>query len=173
MGLADLGFALAKPFLHKMDAEQAHGLTISSLKAGLGGGRGPIKSTRLETKLFGLTFANPVGLAPGFDKNAEVPDAMLGQGFGFVEMASQEEAERAMQQLNGQSLDGRAINVSEARPQAPRENRGGGGGGRSFGGGGGRSFGGGGGRGHYSYPIERSARSSSAQPLFTLTKTSR
>lgn len=88
MGLADLGFALAKPFLHKMDAEQAHGLTISSLKAGLGGGRGPIKSTRLETKLFGLTFANPVGLAPGFDKNAEVPDAMLGQGFSFVEIGT-------------------------------------------------------------------------------------
>jgi RNA recognition motif-containing protein len=59
------------------------------------------------------------------------------KGFGFVEMATPEEAERATQQLNGQSLDGRAIAVSEARPQAPRDNRGGGGGGRSFGGGGG------------------------------------
>ena len=88
MGLADLGFALAKPFLHKMDAEQAHSLTISSLKAGLGGSRGAITSQKLETKLFGLTFANPVGLAPGFDKNAEVPDAMLGQGFGFVEIGT-------------------------------------------------------------------------------------
>lgn len=57
------------------------------------------------------------------------------KGFGFVEMATTEEAEKAMQQLNGQSLDGRAINVSEARPKEPRENRGGGG--RSFGGGGG------------------------------------
>lgn len=55
------------------------------------------------------------------------------KGFGFVEMSSAEEAERAMQQLNGQTLDGRAINVSEARPQTPRENRGP----RSFGGGGG------------------------------------
>jgi dihydroorotate dehydrogenase len=88
MGLADLGFALAKPFLHKMDAEQAHGLTISSLKAGLGGSRGAIISATLGTKLFGLTFVNPVGLAPGFDKNAEVPDAMLGQGFGFVEIGT-------------------------------------------------------------------------------------
>jgi dihydroorotate dehydrogenase len=88
MGLADLGFALAKPFLHKMDAEQAHALTISSLKAGLGGGRGEIASPKLETKLFGLTFANPIGLAPGFDKNAEVPDAMLAQGFGFVEIGT-------------------------------------------------------------------------------------
>ena len=88
MGLADLGFALAKPFLHKMDAEQAHGLTISSLKAGFGSGRGSISSAALRTKLFGLTFPNPVGLAPGFDKNAEVPDAILGQGFGFVEIGT-------------------------------------------------------------------------------------
>jgi dihydroorotate dehydrogenase len=88
MGLADLGFALMKPLLHKMDAEQAHGLTISSLKAGLSGSRGAITSKALETKLFGLTFPNPVGLAPGFDKNAEVPDAMLGQGFGFVEIGT-------------------------------------------------------------------------------------
>ena len=88
MGLADLGFALAKPFLHKMDAEQAHRLTISSLKAGLGGGDGAITSTVLHTKLFGLSFPNPIGLAPGFDKNAEVPDAMLARGFGFVEIGT-------------------------------------------------------------------------------------
>jgi dihydroorotate dehydrogenase len=88
MGLADIGFALAKPFLHKMDAEQAHSLTINALKSGIGGGRGSIGSAALQTKLFGLTFPNPVGLAPGFDKNAELPDAMLGQGFGFVEIGT-------------------------------------------------------------------------------------
>ncbi len=66
------------------------------------------------------------------------------KGFGFVEMSSPEEAQKAIDQLNGQSLDGRAINVSEARPQAPRENRGGGG--RSFGGGGFNRGGGGRGR---------------------------
>lgn len=55
------------------------------------------------------------------------------KGFGFVEMSTPEEAQAAMQQLNGTSLDGRNIAVSEARPQAPRENRGP----RSFGGGGG------------------------------------
>lgn len=54
------------------------------------------------------------------------------KGFGFVEMASAEDAQRAMDELNGKSLDGRAIVVSEARPQAPRDNRGGG---RSYGGG--------------------------------------
>lgn len=72
------------------------------------------------------------------------------KGFGFVEMSTDDEATTAIEKLNGTDLDGRAINVSEARPQAPRE---GGGGGRSFGGrggggGGGRGgFGGGGGRG--------------------------
>lgn len=46
------------------------------------------------------------------------------KGFGFVEMSSPEEAQQAMQELNGKALDGRTIAVSEARPQAPRDNRG-------------------------------------------------
>lgn len=53
------------------------------------------------------------------------------KGFGFVEMGSEEEAQKAMQTLNGQQLDGRAVAVNEARPMQPREDRGG------FGGGGG------------------------------------
>jgi cold-inducible RNA-binding protein len=44
------------------------------------------------------------------------------KGFGFVEMSTEEEAEKAKQELNGQNLDGRAIAISEARPQQPREN---------------------------------------------------
>jgi RNA recognition motif-containing protein len=44
------------------------------------------------------------------------------KGFGFVEMSSAEEAEKAKAELNGKDLDGRAINVSEARPQEPRNN---------------------------------------------------
>lgn len=88
MALSHLGFVLAKPLLHRMDAEQAHGLTIGALKAGLGGGQEAITSALLQTKLFGLDFPNPLGLAPGFDKNAEVPDAMLAQGFGFVEIGT-------------------------------------------------------------------------------------
>lgn len=53
------------------------------------------------------------------------------KGFGFVEMSSEAEAEKAIQELNGQELDGRKIAVTEARPQQPRENNysGGGGGG--------------------------------------------
>jgi len=69
------------------------------------------------------------------------------RGFGFVEMASKADAENAIAQLNGKEVDGRALKVNEAKP---REDRGGGGGGRGgYGGGGGRggNRGGGGGRG--------------------------
>jgi dihydroorotate dehydrogenase len=83
-----LAFHLARPFLHKLDAEQAHVLTIKALKYAPNLGTGPITSEALKTKLFGLDFPNPVGLAAGFDKNAEVPDAMLGQGFGFIEVGT-------------------------------------------------------------------------------------
>lgn len=58
------------------------------------------------------------------------------KGFGFVEMSTEEEAEKAKQQLNGQNLDGRTIIVNEALPQQPRENNFSGGrtsGGRGFG----------------------------------------
>ena len=51
------------------------------------------------------------------------------KGFGFVEMSSEKEAKEAMKKLNGKELDGRTIVVDEAKPQAPREDRGGGGGG--------------------------------------------
>lgn len=68
------------------------------------------------------------------------------KGFGFVEMGSADEAQKAVDELNGKQLDGRAIAVNEARPQAPRENRGGGG----YGGGSRGGYGGGGGsRGGY------------------------
>jgi RNA recognition motif-containing protein len=66
------------------------------------------------------------------------------RGFGFVEMASKEEGQKAIEQFNGKELNGRNLNVNEARP---REDRGGGGGGRGGGFGGNRGGGGGGGRG--------------------------
>lgn len=71
-------------------------------------------------------------------------DSGRSKGFGFVEMSSDDEAERAISEMNGREFAGRAINVSEARPQAPRE---GGGGRGGFGGGGGRGGRGGGGGG--------------------------
>ena len=70
------------------------------------------------------------------------------RGFGFVEMPSKEEAEKALEEMNGKDLMGRALNVSEARPR--REGGGGGGGGgRGRGGGGGGGGRGGGGRGGF------------------------
>lgn len=51
-------------------------------------------------------------------------DTGRSKGFGFVEMAVAADADNAIQKLNGSSVDGRALNVSEAKPQAPRENRG-------------------------------------------------
>ncbi len=70
-------------------------------------------------------------------------DSGRSKGFGFVEMSTDDEASKAIEGMNGQSLAGRNITVSEARPQAPRE------GGRGPRGGGGRGFGGGGGRGGF------------------------
>ena len=70
-------------------------------------------------------------------------DSGRSKGFGFVEMTNGQEAQAAIDALNGKEVDGRALTVNEARP---REDRGGGGGRRSGGGGGG---GGGGGRGGY------------------------
>lgn len=57
-------------------------------------------------------------------------DSGRSKGFGFVEMATDSEAEAAIAKLNGADWEGRAMTVNEAKPMAPRENRGGGGGGR-------------------------------------------
>ncbi|HEY6121547.1 MAG TPA: RNA-binding protein [Pyrinomonadaceae bacterium] len=71
-------------------------------------------------------------------------DTGRSRGFGFVEMSTKEEGEAAIAQFNGKEVNGRSLTVNEARP---RENRGGGGGGRGgFGGGRGGNRGGGGGR---------------------------
>jgi RNA recognition motif-containing protein len=55
-------------------------------------------------------------------------DTGQSKGFGFVEMSSDGEAQKAIQELNGTNMDGRDIRVNEAKPKAPRDNRGGGGG---------------------------------------------
>jgi len=74
-------------------------------------------------------------------------DTGRSRGFGFVEMASKEEGEKAIEQFNGTDFAGRNLTVNEARPREDRGGRGGGGGGR--GGYGGNRGGGGGGRGGY------------------------
>lgn len=78
-------FNLARPLIHKLDAETAHRLTIAALAAAPAlkpASDDPV----LATEAFGLSFSNPVGLAAGFDKHAEAIDGALGLGFGFVEI---------------------------------------------------------------------------------------
>jgi dihydroorotate dehydrogenase len=79
-------FALIRPALFCLDAERAHRLTIAALK--LSPLRSPPQPGPLAVDLAGLKFANPLGMAPGFDKDAEVPDAVLGLGFGFTEVGT-------------------------------------------------------------------------------------
>jgi len=81
-------YDIARPLLFKLDAEKAHGLSIAALKRGvLPRVDIPIDS-RLRTTVAGLSFPNPLGLAAGYDKNAEVPDAVLRLGFGFTEVGT-------------------------------------------------------------------------------------
>ncbi|MBD8877831.1 quinone-dependent dihydroorotate dehydrogenase [Roseibium polysiphoniae] len=74
--------------LHQLDAETAHGVTIKALKSGLLPPARFERDPRLNVKLWDLEFANPLGMAAGFDKNGEVPDALLKLGFGFTEVGS-------------------------------------------------------------------------------------
>lgn len=79
--------SLARPLLRMLDPEDAHRLALLGLKI-------PplVKLTaddpRLAVRAFGLDFPNPVGMAAGFDKHGEVPDALLKLGFGFVEIGT-------------------------------------------------------------------------------------
>ena len=80
-------FDLARPFLNALEPENAHGMAIRLLKfVPLPPPRRDDK--RLAVRVFGLNFPNPIGVAAGFDKNAEVPDALLRLGFGFVEVGT-------------------------------------------------------------------------------------
>lgn len=78
---------LALPFARRLDPEEAHRLALRALNLlpPFGAGR---EDPRLAVSAFGLSFPNPIGLAAGFDKNAEVPDAALRAGFGFVEVGT-------------------------------------------------------------------------------------
>ncbi len=80
-----LSYRLARPVLRLLDPEMAHGVTIWALKSGLVAGRVAADDPMLTCRVWDLAFPNPIGLAAGFDKDAEVMDAMMGFGFGFVE----------------------------------------------------------------------------------------
>ena len=79
-------FRLMRPALFTLDSEKAHGLALAGLKAMPRSN--PAQPSAAQTEVAGLTFPNPVGVAAGFDKNAEVPDALLSMGFGFTEVGS-------------------------------------------------------------------------------------
>src|ERR1700679_1996888 len=78
--------ALALPFLQKLEPETAHRAAIAALR--MASAAAPRCDPRLSVAAFGLTFANPLGMAAGFDKNAEVARGLLGAGFGFVEVGT-------------------------------------------------------------------------------------
>ncbi|MGB3864488.1 MAG: quinone-dependent dihydroorotate dehydrogenase [Xanthobacteraceae bacterium] len=79
--------AFSLPLLRLLDPEDAHRMAISGLRL-LPLTRPRPDDPKLAVRAFGLNFRNPIGLAAGFDKSAEVPDALLRLGFGFVEIGS-------------------------------------------------------------------------------------
>ena len=81
-------YSLIDLVLSRIDAEAAHGLALRALKSGLTPGDGRDDPTSLRVGIWGRHLPNPIGLAAGFDKNAEVADAMLNLGFGLVEIGS-------------------------------------------------------------------------------------
>ena len=79
-------YPLLRPLVFALDAERAHRATIAALKL-LPPGE-PKRDPQLATAVAGLDFPNPVGLAAGFDKDAEVFGQVLGLGFGFAEVGT-------------------------------------------------------------------------------------
>ncbi|MFD2206938.1 quinone-dependent dihydroorotate dehydrogenase [Kiloniella antarctica] len=81
-------FRLVGPLIRLLDAEKAHTVTLWCLKKGLVPSRKAVVDPVLKTQVWGREFSNPLGLAAGFDKNAEVVRPMISQGFGFTEVGS-------------------------------------------------------------------------------------
>ena len=88
MGVSIMGalnYRFARPFFYLLDPETAHAAAIWALKHGWVAPDARPDDPILATRVWDLSFSNPIGLAAGFDKDAEVIDAMLRVGFGFVE----------------------------------------------------------------------------------------
>lgn len=82
-----MSYRLLRPALFQLDAERAHRLALAALRT-WPTTRAPDNGGPLATRVAGLEFPNPLGMAAGFDKDGEVPDALLGLGFGFAEVGS-------------------------------------------------------------------------------------
>ena len=80
-------YRLIRPALFLLDAERAHVIALAALKMGPAG-EPPRLGGPLQTEVAGLRFPNPIGMAAGFDKDGEIPGALLGLGFGFAEVGS-------------------------------------------------------------------------------------
>jgi dihydroorotate dehydrogenase len=84
-------YALAKPFLFCLDAERAHDLGLAAMETAYRTGLNSLLSAKpapLPTRVFGIDFPNPVGLAAGLDKNGAHIDALASLGFGFIEIGT-------------------------------------------------------------------------------------
>jgi dihydroorotate dehydrogenase len=86
--MLDLFKQATRKGLFLFDPETAHGMSIAGLKSGLVPACRIPADPRLAQTVAGLTFANPLGMAAGYDKNAEVPEALLRLGFGFTEIGT-------------------------------------------------------------------------------------
>ncbi|MFO1158104.1 MAG: quinone-dependent dihydroorotate dehydrogenase [Reyranellaceae bacterium] len=81
-------YALANLYLSRIDAEKAHGLALKALEKRRFSSEPEPDPPSLEVTIWGRTLPNPIGMAAGFDKNAEVPGALFGLGFGAVEIGT-------------------------------------------------------------------------------------
>jgi len=81
-------FPLVRPAMSLLDPETAHALTLRALRMGFGPRTREAGPASLAIDLLGFHFENPLGIAAGFDKNGEVPDAMLAMGMGFAEVGT-------------------------------------------------------------------------------------
>src|SRR5690606_27170572 len=84
-------YGLAKPLLFCLDAEKAHHLALGSIELAYRSGMNPLLAAKpepLPTRVFGIDFPNPVGLAAGLDKDAAHIDALASLGFGFIEVGT-------------------------------------------------------------------------------------
>ena len=81
-------FSKIRPLIFKLDPELAHSLAIKALKFNYKPIKNIQKDSSIETNIFGKTIINPIGVAAGFDKDAEVYNPLFGLGFGFVEVGT-------------------------------------------------------------------------------------
>jgi dihydroorotate dehydrogenase len=86
--MLSLAFSFARPVLFGFPPERAHELTLRALEAGLYPRCAAAADPRLAVSAMGLAFSNPIGIAAGYDKDARVPDAVLGLGCGFAEVGT-------------------------------------------------------------------------------------